>query len=34
LLGVAENSLGPDGREAIVQTMRNTPAARDLLRVH
>lgn len=34
LLGVAENSLGPDGREAIVQTMRNVPAARDLMRAH
>jgi hypothetical protein len=27
LLGVAESALGPDGREAIVQTMRNVPAS-------
>lgn len=27
LMGVAEGSIGPDGREAIVQTMRNAPAS-------
>lgn len=34
MLGMAENSIGPEGRDAIVQTMRNVPASRDLLRQH
>ena len=30
LLGVAESSVGADGRAAIVQTMRNVPASTEL----
>ena len=30
LLGVAEGTVGADGREAIVQTMRNVPASKTL----
>jgi hypothetical protein len=32
LLGVAENNIGADGREAIVQCMRNVPASTALAR--
>lgn len=31
MLRIAEESLGPDGREAIVQTLRNIPASRALI---
>ena len=33
LLGVAEGQLGPEGRDTIVQCMRNVPASNHLLRM-